>query len=199
MKNASLSLLLSLALAGTSFAGQEMVSSGKDYKTQPAPTCFNDHELQVDVFGAYVDGNASSHAGPVHDHGWGGGIGINYFFTRMFGVSVDATWIYAKENAASDPSRSDNGSTIFHNFSGSLVARFPSDSTCLAPYAFVGGGFHVDGDQWASVHGGAGIEYRVVPNRVGLFTDARWTYFGDRYGQGDQNNFMGRAGVRFVF
>jgi len=38
-----------------------------------------------------------------------------------------------------------------------------------------------------------------VPERIGIFTDARFTYFGDRYGNGEQNNIMARAGVRFVF
>src|SRR5690606_33305629 len=127
----------------------------------------------------------------------GGGIGVNYFFTRNIGVGVDGTWIYADENAAASDNDGDN--TIFHNFSGSVIVRFPIDEICLAPYLFAGGGFHVDGDQWASAHAGVGLEYRIVPNKVGLFTDARFTYFGDRYGRGDQNNIMVKAGVRFVF
>ena len=46
---------------------------------------------------------------------------------------------------------------------------------------------------------GVGLEYRVVPNKVGLFIDARWNYYGDRYGSDNQNNFTSRAGVRWVF
>ena len=198
MKKLAFSLLAVASITATSFAGHEMVSSGKEYK-QPAPPevgCFLDQELQVDVFGAYVDGNAASHAGYIRDHGWGGGIGINYFFTRNVGIGVDGIWFYGKENAAADQ---DGDHKAFHNVTGSLIFRFPMDESCLAPYVFVGGGFHVDGDQWASAHAGVGLEYRVVPNKVGLFIDARWTYFGDRYGEGDQNNFLGKAGVRFVF
>lgn len=198
MKKLTLSLLISLGTIGSSFAGQPMVSQDhKEYKGGPAPeTCFNDREFQLDVFGAYVDGNGGSHAGQIREHGWGGGIGVNYFFTRNIGFGADATWIYADENANVS---ANGGETVFHNFTGSLIFRFPIDAACLAPYLFVGGGFHVDGEQWASAHAGLGAEYRIVPQRVGLFADARFTYFGDRYGSGDQNNIMARAGVRFIF
>jgi hypothetical protein len=201
MKKLTLSLLLSLGLIGTTIAGQPMVSSGKEYKgTAPAPEyCFNDREFQLDLFGAYLDGNGHTHAGPIRESGYGGGIGINYFFSRHIGIGVDATWISAEENGAADAQRDDDDETIFHNISSSLIFRLPIDSACIAPYLFVGGGFHVDGDQWASAHAGLGIEYRIVPQRIGLFTDARFTYYGTRYGNDDQNNVLARAGIRFVF
>jgi hypothetical protein len=196
MKKLAFSLLAVATLGGTSFAGHEMVSS-KEYKQPiPEPTCFLDRELQIDVFGAYADGNAQTHAGPVRDHGWGGGIGVNYFFTRNIGLGVDAYWLGATPNAAASR---ESSLTTFHNVTGSLIFRLPNDATCLAPYGYLGGGVHVDGDTWASAHVGLGLEYRIVPNKVGLFVDARWTYFGDRYGSGDQNWFLGKAGVRFVF
>ena len=197
MKKLTTSLLAVVGLMGTAFAGHEIVSTGKDYKA-PAPTpCFNDRELQIDVFGAYADGNAAHHAGFIRDHGWGGGVGLNYFFHRNIGIGVDATWLYARESNNSDATEGDH--TTFHNFTGSLIFRLPIDEMCLAPYAFIGGGFHVDGDQWASAHAGVGVEYRIVPQRVGLFADGRWTYLGDRYGHGDLNFFSTRLGVRFVF
>jgi len=195
MKKLTLSLLMSLGLVGSTFAGQEM-ASGKEYKQPPPePTCFKDQELQLDIFGAYADGNRP-HAGVIDEHAFGGGVGINYFFHRNIGVGVDATWLYGGEK---DGDRSNDGDTTYHNFSSSLIFRMPIDAICLAPYAFVGGGFHVDGAQWASAHAGVGLEYRIVPERIGIFTDARFTYFGDRYGNGEQNNIMARAGVRFVF
>jgi opacity protein-like surface antigen len=198
MKKLTFSVLAAFAVAATSLAGHEVVSSGKSYKDKviPAETCFLDNELQIDVFGAYTDGN-HPHAGYLNDHGWGGGIGLNYFFTRNIGVGVDATWLYGRDNQGDN--NGDNDHTVTHNFTGSLIFRFPSDSTCLSPYVFVGGGFHVDGEQWASAHAGVGLEYRIVPNKIGLFTDARFTYFGDRFGDGDQNNIGARAGIRFVF
>lgn len=198
MKKIAFSLLAAVAVTGTSFAGTQVYASSKEYK-QPLPpeTCFLDQELQIDIYGAYVVGEGPSHAGTVRNHGWGGGVGVNYFFTRNIGIGVDGTWIAAKENAAS-PGVNDSR-TVFHNVTGSLIVRFPIDEICLAPYLFVGGGYHVDGEDWASAHAGVGLEYRVVPNKVGLFTDARFTYFGDRFGRGDQNNVMIKAGVRWVF
>jgi len=206
MKKLTISLLALLGLVGSSFAGHEMVSS-KEYK-QPVPEgCFRDRELQFDVFGAYAIGEGPGQVQLFRDHGWGGGVGVNYFFTRNLGIGVDATWYYAKEGGLDFRDRirdriegDENGDhTTIHNFTGSFIVRFPNDATCLAPYLFLGGGFHVDGDQWASAHGGIGVEYRIVPNKVGLFADARWTYLGDRNGHDDLNFFSTRLGVRFVF
>jgi hypothetical protein len=186
-------LFMIAAFATPAFAG-EQIAVGKSYK-QPEPTlCFNEHELQLDIFGQYTVGEGPNHAGPIGDHGWGGGLGVNYFFTRNIGIGVDAAWLYAAENGA----LGDDHTTI-HNFSGSVIFRFPNDEKCLAPYVYVGGGAAVDGEQWASAHGGVGVEFRVEPQKMGIFVDGRWTYYGDRFGYGDLNNFSGRVGVRFIF
>ena len=195
MQKLTFSLLAVLGLVGTSFAGREMVSHKEMKQVAPPEHCFNDRELQFDIFGAYSDGNGQNHAGIFQDNAFGGGIGINYFFHRNLGVGLDATWLYGEENPQVDK---DNETTL-HNFTGSLIFRFPIDSACIAPYLFVGGGFHVDGEQWASGHAGGGLEYRIVPQKVGIFVDARYTYFGDRFGYGDQSQVGARAGVRVVF
>lgn len=183
-----------LALASTAIAGQQMTS--KETK-EPVPTeCFAARELQLDIFGQYSDGNGPVHAGTFKDHAFGGGIGVNYFFTRNFGMGVDAAWLSGKEA----PYTSRNSERVItHNFSASLIYRFPIDSICLAPYVFAGAGFVVDGAQWATAHAGAGIEYWVIPQKLGLFADTRWTYLGDRYGHDDLNNVSARVGVRVVF
>jgi hypothetical protein len=184
-------------LSAAAFAGERVTTVDKNYKTPVAPElCFNDHELQIDIFGQYTVGEGPSQAGPIRDHGWGGGIGVNYFFTRNIGIGIDAAWLYAKDRSLGDD---DDDHTTIHNFSGSLIARFPIDDKCLAPYLYVGGGAAVDGEQWASAHAGAGIEFRVQPQKMGIFVDGRWTYYGDRFGHEDLNNFSGRVGVRFVF
>lgn len=193
-------LVASAAIAATSFAGTASVSSGKsykEYKNVEQPTCFNDQELQLDTFGAYAVGEGKSHAGPIRDHAFGGGVGVNYFFARYFGIGADGIWLSAKENQSSPGASSD--SKTFHNATGSLILRYPIDSICLAPYVFAGGGFTVDGDQWASGHVGVGVEYRVVPHKIGLFADSRWTYFGTRYGHDNENNFLTKVGIRVVF
>ncbi len=196
MKKATITLLASLALAATTFAGTE-IQSGKDKNPGPLATCFNDRELQVDVFGAYTDGNASTHAGPIRDHGWGGGVGVNYFFTRNIGIGAEGLWENGVDNASQHHGHS--GDDVFHNVDGSLIFRLPLDQYCLAPYAFLGGGAVMDGNDWAVGFVGVGVEYRIIPAKVGLFTDARWNYFGDRYDRGDQNNFTIRAGLRLIF
>ena len=175
---------------------------GKETKQQviPETSCFSEHEWQVDLFGQYSVGEGPNQVGLFRDHGWGGGIGLNYFFSRNIGLGVDAAWLDAKE-APFGGSVSDDGdnSTTIHNFSGSLIFRAPMDAACLAPYLYVGGGCSVDGHQWASAHAGAGVEYRIVPQKVGVFLDGRWTYLGDRFGHGDLNYFSTRLGMRFVF
>ena len=205
MKQLTFSLIACLSLAGSCFAGDRTVYSGKTSKSYKRPqppmeSCFKDQELQLDIFGAYADGNALDHAGPLQDHGVGGGVGVNYFFTRMVGVGFDVTGLYGRENRQHDERGSiDAKHTTMYGFTGSVILRFPIDSSCIAPYLFAGGGFHTDGDNWASGHAGIGFEYRIVPQKLGIFTDARWTYYGTRYGNGDQNNVMARLGVRVVF
>jgi hypothetical protein len=193
-KTLGITLIVSSGLIASGFAGTPIVS--KEYKAPEPIVCFSEHEWQVDLFGQYSVGEGPHQAGIFRDHGWGGGIGINYFFTRNIGLGVDAAWLAAKEApyVAGDTER-----TALHNFSGSLICRFPIDHLCLAPYLYAGGGYHVDGEDWASAHGGVGVEYRIQPQKLGLFMDGRWTYLGDRFGHGDLNFFSTRLGVRIVF
>lgn len=179
-----------LSFTGLTYAG-ETIAIDKN-PVIPVEECFGDQELSIDIFGQYTDGNSPVHAGPIRDHAWGGGLGLNYFFTRNLGIGVDAAWLYGKEHPALG-----GGRTTIHNFSGSLIARFPID--CVAPYIYAGGGAAIDGEQWASAHAGVGVEWRLQPQKLGVFVDGRWTYYGDRFGHGDLNNFSGRVGLRIVF
>jgi hypothetical protein len=189
----NIAFLFSAAFATTTaLAGEHIIAIDKTYKAPEPELCFEAGELQLDIFGQYTDGNGPSHAGPIREHGWGGGLGLNYFFTRNLGVGVDAAWLNAEEFGGGDY-------TIIHNFSGSLILRFPIDDKCIAPYLYVGGGAAVDGLQWASAHGGAGIEFRVKPRKLGVFLDTRYTYYGDRHGNGDLGNLSGRVGLRIIF
>ena len=148
----TLTLLAAGALAGTAFAGTRAVESKTHVVAETE--CFRAGELQLDIFGQYTDGNVHDHAGPIRDHGWGGGIGVNYFITRNFGVGVDAAWL----SASQAPYSGTTGRTTIHNFSASLIYRFPIDRICTAPYVFVGGGVAAEGDQWAVGHGGVGVD-----------------------------------------
>ncbi len=199
MKKAIFGFLACAALAATGFAGTATYSAGKsykEYKNVEQPSCFSDTEIQADVFGAYVVGEGPNHAGSIRDHGWGGGIGVNYFFHRYFGLGAEGYWLEAKPNASAGHG---SESKAFHNATGSVIFRYPIDKLCLAPYLYVGGGASMDGENWALAHVGAGLEYRIIPNKLGIFADERWNYFGDRHDHDTQNNFMTRAGIRWVF
>jgi hypothetical protein len=184
-----------IVLASSAVAGERMVTIDKQ---GPAPTeqWFGDREWQVDIFGQYTDGNGPDHAGIVREHGWGGGVGVNYFFTRNWGVGVDAVYLNAKEAPALSK---DNDREDTYNFSASVIYRFPMESSHLAPYVYVGGGASIDGEAWATAHGGLGLEYRIKPQKFGVFIDSRYTYYGDRFGNGDQGNISARAGFRIIF
>ena len=199
------SVLTSMIITSVAFAGTEMTaSSGKDSKavvTTPE-LVFKDKELQLDIFGLHADGNGNDHAGPLQDHGFGGGLGINYFFTRNLGVGVDGLALYGREN----PERDDRGHslasakhTTIYGTTGSIIYRLPIESLKLAPYIYAGGGYYSQSKDWAAAHAGLGVEYRIVPQKIGLFADTRYTYFGDRFSNGDQGEIMTKVGIRFVF
>jgi hypothetical protein len=192
--NKPATLLACTLMASSAFAGQPVVTTDKNYKAPEPEACFRDGELQLDIFGMYADGNSPLHAGPIRDHGWGGGIGINYFLTLNLGVGVEAAWLDARENGSLG-----GGYTAIHNYSASLIYRFVETDSCLAPYVFLGGGVAGDGENWAFGHVGLGAEYRITPQKLGIFADARWNYYGDRFGHGDQNNVAARVGLRIVF
>ena len=114
-------------------------------------------------------------------HGdWGGGVGLNYFFTREIGIGGDINM----------PA---NGGKLIDNAYGQLIARFPICDTGFAPYVFGGGGRQIEPSwQWEG-HAGVGIEYRLNPG-WGVFTDARYTWVKHTTDQ-----ILFRAGLRFVF
>ncbi len=185
---ATLSVMASAALAGNTMTRDKAVAP-------PAPIrVFGPNETQFDMFGTYLVGKGPDHTGPLRDHGWGGGVGINQFFNEYFGLGIDVAAIYGREY----PQRSSSHTTLTQG-TGSLILRVPYEEYSMAPYAFIGGGVTGGAGNWASAHGGLGLEYRLVPNSVGLFTDVRWTYYGDAHSNGDLNNFQARAGIRFVF
>lgn len=202
MKILSSSLLILVGLTAALYAGDTSISSGKESKpiVQPAieETCFKAGEWQFDTFGQYSVGKAGR-SGLFDEHGWGGGVGFNYFFHRNIGLGIDAAWLGIQEDRHFERNNADSSRTTLHNFSGSVIVRLPIDHLCLAPYIYAGGGFHVDGEQWASAHAGVGLEYRIKPNRLGLFIDGRWTYLGDRDQREDLNFFTARAGIRIIF
>ena len=174
MKKIAFTLVACIAVAGSALAGKEI----KEFK-QPVEPCFKDTELQLDFFGSYTD----THSKGTYGDGFGGGVGINYFFTRYLGIGADAQIF-------------DGGVNGVWMFSGSLIARYPIElgGFCLAPYAFGGGGFQEDGRQAGTAHAGAGLEFRIVPEKFGIYAEGRYTWVA-----GPDDYTQGRVGVRIVF
>lgn len=171
MNKFALSALSAVALSASAFAGQPVVDA-KDYKAMPEP-CVNDTELQVDIFGSYTD----SIRGRYSD-GFGGGLAVNYFFMRNLGVGVEGNLYDGDANGV-------------WSTGGRLIARFPID--CFVPYVFAAGGVQADGATVGYYSAGGGLEYRIVPQKVGIFAEGRYTWAENT------PSSQVRAGVRVVF
>lgn len=140
--------------------------------------CFTAGEWQFDVFAAWGVESSGPNA-VLRDHGWGGGIGVNYFITRYFGIGVDGYWLAVDDT--------------LHGVSGSFIARLPFEGpVCWAPYLFVGGGALFDGSSSGEAHAGGGFDFRITPG-IGLMIDSRYNFGGrDEW-------VLTRAGLRFAF
>lgn len=176
MKKLTLSFLATLAVGASAFAGQPMVS-GKEYKTVAPEPCFKDVELQIDVFATYFGGGSDS----LYSDGFGGGLGVNYFFTRNFGIAVSGAL-------------HDGGDHEVWNADLDLVARFPIEgAVCVAPYILAGGGIEADGTTIGTWNVGGGLEWRATPS-IGIFGEGRYMW-----GAADEGTALARVGLRFVF
>lgn len=167
------------ALSSASFAGQNK----KVILEEDKYCLFRGNEIQVDAFGSgafYKNGRP----------GWGGGLGLNYFFSRYIGIGVEQGLV----------GRNNNGSNSYTEWNtlGNLFLRYPICSWNLAPYVMVGGGAFYGTNQGIGVgHVGGGLEYRFSEN-VGIFSDARWMYTGEQ--DFDYSGAVyARAGLRFAF
>jgi hypothetical protein len=113
--------------------------------------------------------------------GYGGGVEVNYFFTRNLGIGLEGTWLDA--------------SSVIHAVSANFIYRYPFEhgTWAWAPYAFAGGGGQFDGTNAAFGDFGLGAEFRFSP-KWGVFSDGRWVIH-DRL----SNYALIRAGIRLVF
>ncbi len=195
MKKLTLSLLAAVAVATPSMAGTVVT----DYK-QPAPPapepCFQDQEFSIDLFYSFNNGRPGRYH-YLHD-GSGGGVGLNYFFARYIGISVEGNWWGgARKGYDENTGRSSTSKRVVtHQVSGHLVLRYPVELSnfCFAPYIFGGGGGIWDGKGTGFGDVGAGVEFRITRN-IGLFGDWRWNFTGNKSNDLDTT----RAGIRFIF
>jgi hypothetical protein len=133
---------------------------------------YNANELNLDLFGTYNKNFAKFD--DLFDRTWrhgefGGGVGMNYFFTKYVGMGVD-TYFQRRGH-------------LFNNIAGNLYLRMPIANSGWAPYIYGGAGWSdgspavggANATDELTAHGGVGIEYRLNPH-LGLFTDARYTW-----------------------
>jgi hypothetical protein len=133
-----------------------------------AQDLFKANEVNLLVFGDYVD---------RQDDEWGGGLGINYFFSRYIGLG------------ASSHVENFSGSAI-DNVAGEVYLRMPLGRVPVAPYGVGTGGYSFDYERWF-YGGGGGLEWRLS-KEVGIFGD--WQYLF--YDKGDFDGWMVRFGFR---
>lgn len=174
MKKVILSLLSVAAVAITAHAGP-----AKSFKEEVvlAPECkFRDMEFQIDGFYSGIFGSSGSRI----NTGSGGGVGLNFFFARYFGLGYEAFW-----------TGSNNGTSF--PLGGTAFFRYPICSLNLAPYIMVGGGAAWPGSTgYGYGNVGGGLEYRFT-NNIGIFVDSRYFYGGT----GNLANL--RSGLRIAF
>jgi len=240
MKKLTICLLAAFAVAGTSFAGTAVVSS-KEYKQPVLGACFQDQELQLDVFYSYNDALHQGSKTTVKEEsrtvdgfdyskttttstpqyfrdGSGGGVGINYFFARYFGVGLEGNWwvgvndgsnvkttqsvtqsrrLYLMRASKETTTVGQVDRSAAQQLTGNLILRYPFEgSFCWAPYVFGGGGGIWDGKTTGFADVGLGAEFRITPH-VGIFADWRWEFTGEEQNRNDIN--LTRTGVRFIF
>ena len=114
---------------------------------------------------------------------WGGGVGVNYFFTKYLGVGGDFYSITFKRSFVD---------TTF----GDAILRFPlgiCKSVGIAPYLFGGAGYQFQGVDQIVGGGGGGVELRLMPH-FSIFGDVRYLIAVKT-----RNFGVGRAGIRLSF
>jgi hypothetical protein len=205
-------------MAGTAISSKQVVAYEE-------PCLFRDNEFQVDAFGlGYFNqgGNTGNYYGVNPAPGlsgrpmWGGGLGLNYFFMKYFGIGIEQSVFGRSPGEANN--YGDAGMTRWATI-GNLFFRYPICQWNLAPYVMVGGGAIYGKTPTSNFaagaipgtganrrgtfnsgqgvgHVGGGLEYRLTEN-IGLFTDARYMFSG--VSSLPNNNLMWRYGLRFAF
>lgn len=177
----SLSTLFALAVLTTSVvAGPVGSPMAKNAKAPVAPLA----PVGCDAFGVGasfdVFGGALLPDG-VGDNVLGGGVGVNYFFCRNFGIDLNYG-LYATDSE-------------HHQFDGNLILRAPIDSLCIAPYLLVGGGLSTNGTTQGTYQAGAGIDVRFSSaSNLGVFAEGAY-----HWAEEEANFTTVRLGLRIPF
>lgn len=179
---ASILAVFALATAGAVAGPYSSGKSGKGVMPPPPPPppapleCFAPGAA-FSVFGAYLMPEGSQYSDE-----FGGGIGLEYFWSEFFGVSA------AYSLFATTPE--------IHHFTADFVARYPIRPACVAPYVLAGGGIHTNSETEGLGRLGAGIDIQLpAMGGHGIFADYVYTFSG-----GDLDDFQTvRLGLKFNF
>lgn len=144
---------------------------------------YTGQELSLDLFGSYMANERNiEHLFETNIRGgdWGGGVGLNYFLVKNFGVGGDINM-------------SANGGKFVDLMDGNLIARLPIGDSGVSPYIFGGGGRSTDPTwEWFG-QAGVGLEFRFNPT-TGIFIDGRYLWMDIT-----ADRLLLRAGLRLVF
>jgi hypothetical protein len=172
-----------LTLATKSALGDDTVGGDRTMKYDQSDF-YRANEVSFDAFGTGSIGKyTAEHFSGYrvrHEGRLGAGVGVNYFFTRYFGIGVDG---YSENTTGA----------FIDSAEANLILRLPLGQTPLAPYLFAGGGHNFDTVRTTFAQGGAGLECRFTQH-VGAFVDARAV-------APDRTKYYGvaRLGLRFAF
>ena len=219
MKKYIITGVMAAVAATSAFAGT--VTASKEVAPVEPPCLFRDNELQLDLFGLgdFYQGANGNFLGNIAGTGaetrqfsgrpgWGGGLGLNYFFSRFVGLGIEQS-VFGRSPGGNVNDYADYGYTRWQT-AGNLILRYPICQWNLAPYLLVGGGaqygnvpninlgngvrYRMAGQGFG--HVGGGLEYRVTET-IGVFSDARYLFSGV---DGLANNqLQWRYGLRFAF
>ena len=149
-------LLIGLAIVGLAhFASRAEASE-----------LFPAKDSNLRVFGTYLD---------QADKQWGGGLGLDYFFSSYIGIGLSGHV-------------EDIEGTAVDNLASELYLRWPLEKLHLAPYAVGAAGYEFGNQKWFQAVGG-GVELRFS-KRFGMFADYQYVFHEDY----DDNVI--RAGIR---
>ena len=148
---------------------------------------YNSQEVSLDLFASYINPEGrftDLFETNIRNGFWGGGAGLNYFFTRELGLGADF-------NISSKPDDID----LVDQVTGNFIARLPIGNTGFAPYLIGSGGREMSPRYGWLYGGGVGVEMRFNPS-TGVFSDARFLW-SDQSTSDDR--LLIRAGVRLTF
>lgn len=118
---------------------------------------------------------------------WGGGIGVEHFFSSYFGLGGSASWVDTDEAG------------LWHNYVVDAIVRVPIESLRIAPYALAGvGGIYGDSELNLVGRAGAGIDFRITRS-FGIFGDWIYHFPEGNTGLSGENYAITRIGLKVAF